>query len=230
MYFQHSREIWSGFPELVPGVLVVDGITSDVTVDRSVAKFSEVAEARLASSSEGELPEIQAWRRAFSRMGLRPTQYRCASESLLRRLRKEQSLPRIHPVIDVCNAISTAFAIPVAVFDLSEIAEYVEVRFAAGDENYLTFSGETEHPDAHEVIFADAAGRAHARRWTNRQSAYSAVRGSTSAVMIVAEAMHASALADIERLTATIADELSAIWSVAVMPTILSPSSPRVEF
>jgi DNA/RNA-binding domain of Phe-tRNA-synthetase-like protein len=230
MYFQHSSEIWRGFPELVPGVLVVDGITSDASVDHRVARLSAIAEARLAGSSEGELPEIQAWRRAFSRMGLKPTQYRCASESLLRRLRKERSLPQIHPVIDVCNAIATAFAIPVAVFDVSEIAEYVEVRFAAGNETYLTFSGETERPEVHEVIFADAAGRAHARRWTNRQSAYSAVRDTTSAVLIVAEAMHSSAHADVERLTATIADELSAVWSVAMKPTILSRSSPRVEF
>src|SRR6266545_3327735 len=132
MYFQHSSEIWRGFPELVPGVLVVDGITGDASVDHRVARLTAIAEARLANSSEGELPEIQAWRRAFSRMGLKPTQYRCASESLLRRLRKERSLPQIHPVIDVCNAIATAFAIPVAVFDVSEIAEYVEVRFAAG--------------------------------------------------------------------------------------------------
>ncbi len=230
MYFQHSSEIWRGFPELVPGVLVVDGITGDASVDHRVARLTAIAEARLANSSEGELPEIQAWRRAFSRMGLKPTQYRCASESLLRRLRKERSLPQIHPVIDVCNAIATAFAIPVAVFDVSEIAEYVEVRFAAGNETYLTFSGETEQPEVHEVIFADAAGRAHARRWTNRQSAYSAVRDTTSAVLIVAEAMHSSAHADVERLTATIADELSAVWSVAVKPTILSRSSPRVEF
>src|SRR5438132_10564816 len=103
-------------------------------------------------------------------MGLKPTQYRCAAESLLRRLRKEGSLPRIHPLIDFCNAVSLAFATPVAVFDIAEIAGGIEVRHAAGDETYLAFSGETEHPAAGEVIFADDAGQAHARRWTNRQS------------------------------------------------------------
>jgi DNA/RNA-binding domain of Phe-tRNA-synthetase-like protein len=214
MYFQHSREIWRDFPELVPGVLFADGITKGVTVGRQVARFNAIAESRLASASEGDLPEIRAWRRAFSRMGLKPTQYRCASESLLRRFRKEKSLPQIHPLIDVCNAISLAFAVPVAVFDVSEIAEYLEVRYAAGDEPYLTFSGEIENPNAGEVIFADAAGRAHARRWTNRQSGYSAVRDTTAAVLIVAEAMHSSALADIQRLTDTIAEELNALWSV----------------
>jgi DNA/RNA-binding domain of Phe-tRNA-synthetase-like protein len=230
VHFQHASDIWASFPELVPGVLVVDGLTRDGAVGRRVAELTAVAEGRLASASEGALPEVQAWRRAFSRMGLKPTQYRCASESLLRRLRKEGSLPTIHPVIDLCNAASAAFAIPVAAFDVSEIAEHLEVRLAAGDETYLSFSGETEHPVVDEVIFADAAGRAHARRWTNRQSARSAVRETTRAVLVVAEAMHDSARSDVERLTARIEDDLSGVGSVAVKPVILSRSAPRVEF
>lgn len=230
MHFQHAGEIWRDFPELVPSVLFAEEIREDVSVGVQVAMFNPIAESRLATTSQGELPEIKAWRRAYSRMGLKPTQYRCASESLLRRFKMEGSLPQIHPLIDVCNAISLAFAIPVAVFDVSGIAEYVKVRYATGDETYLTFSGEIENPDVDEVIFADDAGRAHARRWTNRQSGYSAIRDTTAAVLIVAEAMHSSAPADIQRLTGAIGDELNTIWSVTPKSTILSRSSPRVEF
>ncbi len=230
MYVQHSRDMWRDYPELVPGVLFAKGITADVSVGSRVATFNAIAESRLAHASEGELPEIQAWRRVFSRMGLKPTQYRCAAESLLRRFKKEKSLPRIHPLIDLCNALSLAFAIPVAVFDVSKIAEYLDVRYAVGDESYVTFSCDIEHPDIHEVIFADNAGRAHARRWTNRQSGYSAVRDTTTAVLIVAEAMHGSAVADVQNLTAALADELSAMWSTTPQTAILSQSSPRFEF
>ncbi|HXV92797.1 MAG TPA: phenylalanine--tRNA ligase beta subunit-related protein [Pseudonocardia sp.] len=230
MYFQHSPEIWSDFPELAAGALFADGITPDVSVEDRVAEFAAVAAGRLTGTSEGQLPEIQAWRRAFSRMGLKPTQYRCASESLLRRFKKEQALPRIHPLVDLCNAMSIAFAIPVAVFDVARIAAHVEVRYARGDESYQNFSGEIENPEQHEVVFVDEAGNAHARRWTNRQSGLSAVQDSTSGVLIVAEAMHESAAADVERLTATIADELSAAWSRKPAATVLTPSTPRFEF
>ncbi|TMR88153.1 hypothetical protein EJK15_67825 [Nonomuraea basaltis] len=230
MRFQHSSDIWMDFPELAPGVIFAQGITADASVDDRLAEFGEIAAKRLATASEGELPEIQAWRRAFSKMGLKPTQYRCASESLLRRFRKEGALPRLHPLIDLCNAVSIAYAIPVAVFDLSRISECVEVRYAAGDETYLTFSGETEHPPAGEVIFADAEGRAHARRWTNRQSGHSAIRDTTTDVLIVAEALHGSALADIESLMATLSGELAAVWPVTPEVAILSPSAPRFDF
>jgi DNA/RNA-binding domain of Phe-tRNA-synthetase-like protein len=230
MQFSHSSEIRTDFPELVAGVLFADGITSTASVASRIARFNAIAEARLAASSEGELPEIQAWRRAFSRMGLKPTQYRCASEALLRRFKKEGALPSIHPLIDLCNAISLAFAIPVAALDVAKIEGDLEVRHATGEETYLAFSGETENPDAREVTFADGAGRAHARRWTNRQSAYSAVRDQTTTVLIVAEAMHGSAEADVQALTATLAEELAAVWSIAAKTALLTRSSPGFEF
>src|SRR3954454_18625901 len=134
MHFQHAAAIWRDFPALVPGVLYAENITADQEI--STARYEKTARTRLASGPESELPEIGAWRRAFAAMGLKPTQYRCASESLLRRFRKEGALPRIHPLIDLCNAASLAFAIPVAVFDVSRIADRLEVRYADGSETY----------------------------------------------------------------------------------------------
>ncbi|MEV0625469.1 B3/B4 domain-containing protein [Nonomuraea wenchangensis] len=227
MRFQHSAALWRDFPELVPGVLAARGLHAGVSVDDRLVPYAETAAKRLATATESELPEIQAWRRAFTRMGLKPTQYRCASESLLRRFRKEGALPRLHPLIDLCNAVSIAYAIPVAVFDLSRVAGDLEVRYATGEETYLTFSGDDEHPAPGEVVFADAEGRAHARRWTNRQSGLSAVRPDTADVLIVAEALHETARADVESLMDTLATELTTLWpATSPRPAVLTPSAP----
>jgi DNA/RNA-binding domain of Phe-tRNA-synthetase-like protein len=230
MDFRHSGEIWRDFPELVPGVVFADGITGDVAVSDRVARFTDVARSRLAGATESELPEIQAWRRVFARMGLKPTQYRCASEALLRRFRKDGTLPRLHPLVDVCNAVSLAFAVPVAVFDVAKITGRLEVRYAAGDEDYLTFSGQTEHPGPREVIFADQARQVHARRWTNRQSGLSAVQAATATALIVAEAMHDSASSEVPGLIAAVTAELNAIWSITPAAAMLSQSAPRFTF
>jgi DNA/RNA-binding domain of Phe-tRNA-synthetase-like protein len=225
MYFQHAAAIWRDFPSLVPGVLYAEGITADAAPDPD--HYSKIAQARLADGPESEFPEIQAWRRAFARMGLKPTQYRCAAESLLRRFRKEGSLPRLHPLVDLCNAISLAFAVPVAVLDAAEIAWPLEVRYAAGDEDYLTFGGQTEHPAPGEVIFADRAGQAHARRWTNRQSGRSAVSAATGTVLIVAEALHEQAPSDVLELIDTLTAEIGAAWAAQPSTAVLTPTSPR---
>lgn len=230
MYFEHSAAIWRDFPQLVPGVVYAEGITGDVTATARTGRYADTARSRLAAGPESELPEIRAWRRAFAQLGLKPTQYRCASESLLRRFRREGALPPLHPLVDLCNAISLAFAIPVAVLDTATITGWVQVRYAAGDEEYLTFGGETEHPAPGEAIFCDRAGRAHARRWTNRQSGLSAVRDSTASALIVAEALHESAGADMQRLLAALTGELGALWPVSPAAAVLDRSSPRFRF
>lgn len=200
MRFLYSRYMQQTFPNRVTGVVEVDGIRADVTVAASVADLTSRALKRLDAETEGSFPEIQGWRRAYSTMGLKPTQYRCASEALLRRLRKDGKLPELHPLIDLCNAASVAYAVPIAVFDLDVVAGDLEVRQAKGDETYLAFSGETETPVRDEVIFADEDGFAHARRWANRQSRRSAVSAGTTRALIIAEALHDSGAEDMERL------------------------------
>lgn len=231
MPFSHHPALWAAHPELVPGVLHAHGVRADADASAATGRFEALARQRLAGvESESELPEIQAWRRAFQRMGLKPTQYRCASESLLRRLRKEGVMPRIHPLIDACNAISMAFAIPVAVIDLAQVQGSLQVRHADGSERYLTFGGETEHPEPGEVSFVDGAGNAHARRWTNRQSGLSAVRATTSEVLVVAEALHASAATDVPRLLAAAADVLRELGYKPAASAVLSAQAPSFSF
>ncbi len=230
MLFRHSPDIWRDFPELAAAVVFVTGITECASVDTSLSRLYGIAASRLNGGSESELPEIQAWRRAFSRMGLKPTQYRSASEALLRRFRQDGALPRIHPLVDLCNALSLAFAIPVAVFDVSKVADHLEVRRAVGDETYLTFSGAVEAPEKGEVVFADGAGRCHARRWTNRQSGHSAVGPESRDVLIVAEAMHDKAQDDVGTLVAATSEEIRDIWRCEPRAAVLSASSPQFRF
>lgn len=215
--FRYASEIRSDFPQLHSRALLVDGIDATADPSAEIALLRGIADDRLAAASEGQFPEIQAWRRTFSAMGFKPTQYRCASEALLRRYRKEGLLPALHPLIDLCNAASLAFAIPVAVFDKARIAGAMTVRPADGVESYETFAGEIEHPEPGEVIFADESARAHARRWTNRQSGWSAIRTETTQALIVTEALHETAHVDVAALMSSLAGALASIWPAATM-------------
>lgn len=227
MHFNHTPDIWRDFPQLVPGLLLVDGVDAAADVAARLEPFERRAEARLTGGAESDLPEVQAWRRAYSQMGLKPTQYRSAAEALLRRFRRERTLPQLHPLVDLCNAVSLAFALPIAVFDLDGIDGFVEVRRADGDEDYLAFSGEVEHPDPGEVIFADAARQVHARRWTFRQGRRSTVSAGTRRALIVSEGLHASAAADIPALIDTLAAEITAAWGPPRGRALLSAAAPR---
>ncbi|MFD8254860.1 B3/B4 domain-containing protein [Streptomyces werraensis] len=228
MIFRHAEEVRSAHPGLAAGALHATGVDGTADVEARVADHTARALARLAGGPESRFPEVLAWRRTFARTGLRPTQYRCASESLLRRLRKEGSLPRIHPVVDLCNAVSVAYAVPIAVLDADRITgPLLEVRPAHGDEEYTTFDGRTEHPAPGEVTYADSAGRAHARRWTNRQSGHSAVGDGTRRILVVAEAMHEGGTDTVARVLETLADELGAHWPVTPVTSLLTEEAPE---
>ncbi|SCL73054.1 phosphoenolpyruvate synthase [Micromonospora citrea] len=229
VHFRHSPEIWTAHPGLVAGVLYAEGVGGAPRAALPLDELHAVARERLAGGTEAGFPEIQAWRRTFARTGLAPTRYRCAAESLLRRLRTEGRLPEVHPLVNLGNAVSAAYAIPVGIFDATRIGGGLEVRPARGDERYLTFGGAEERPDPGEVIFADPRGRAHARRWTNRQSGWSAVREDTETVLVVVEAMHDSADRDVPRLLATLADALATGWSATCRTRLLTATSPGFD-
>ena len=230
MYFYHDREIWNQFPQLVPGLMTVDGIHPQVDIEAYIQPFYEQARLRLSRGPESQMPEIAAWRQVYSRMGLKPSKYRSAAEALLRRFKREDDLPRLHPLVDLCNAVSLAAALPVAVFDLGKVAEYVEVRYAKGTEEYLSFSGAIEHPNSGEVIFADAADQVHARRWTFRQSRLSTIQPETGRVLIISEGMHAQAAQDVNAVLDNLDKAIGDLWAAPKNRAILTPDSPRSDF
>lgn len=207
--FAYAPQIARMFPSLVTALAVFEGPAAAAHIAPTVARLERQARDRLAWGSEAEIPAIRAWRAAFAAMGLKPTQYRCAAEALLRRLRKTGALPRVSALVDLGNAVSAAYAVPVASFDLDRISGALTVGPATGRESYLTFGGEIEHPAPGEIIFADGAATAHARRWTNRQSATSAVSPHTRRALVVIEALHPGAEVDVtdalEAVTGTVA-------------------------
>lgn len=229
MYFCHSPQLWQDFPQLVPALLLLDDIQPDMAVDDRLKPLYERARQRLKHSPESQFPEVSAWRRVYAAMGLKPTKYRSAAEALLRRFKREDDLPRLHPLVDLCNAVSLAFALPVAVFDLDQVDSYLEVRYATGRETYLAFDHQLEHPAPGEIIFADAADQVHARRWTFRQSRQSTVSAQTRRALVVSEAMHETGLADEQALLATLAAQITALWGPPRKQAILTAGDPRFE-
>jgi DNA/RNA-binding domain of Phe-tRNA-synthetase-like protein len=227
--FRHSERVWQTFPSLTAAAIVADGIDDGADVVRKVNEHLTMARERAAHVPESDLPAIRAWRRTYAQMGLKPTQFRCAAESLLRRIRTYGDLPRVHPLVDLCNAVSAAHAIPIAVLDLDRIEGDLTVRPATGFETYVSFSGDVEHPVAGEVVYADDAGFAHSRRWVTRQSGRSAIRPSTRRALIVAEAVHDSGETDVRSVLDILTEEIAAAWGAMPSHRELSADHPGME-
>jgi DNA/RNA-binding domain of Phe-tRNA-synthetase-like protein len=109
-------------------------------------------------------PHLVAWREAFRAFGAKPKRYQCSAEALIRRASSGDGLPRINRLVDLYNAVSVQWAVPVGGEDIDRVVGTVRLRFATGDE---PFDG-GEPPKPGEVVWADEAG-VTCRRWNWRQ-------------------------------------------------------------
>jgi DNA/RNA-binding domain of Phe-tRNA-synthetase-like protein len=219
--FRYEASVVERFPLVIGGVIHAGGVCNppaEPTLEAAFRAEQETVRQRLGTTPLSELPSLAAWRRVFRAFGVDPTQYRSAAEALLRRLTKQGELPSISTLVDVANLVSIRYALPVAVFDLAAVRDGLVVTLARGDEPWADLgASETAHPEPGEVVFVDAAGEVHARRWCWRQSAASAVREGTSHILVTVEGNHDGAPTAVAAAT----DDLASLICAYARPTSL---------
>lgn len=198
--FQYHPTILTDYPTIQAGLLYVTGLQNGPTPPDLLEQYTaeQAAISARLPESLADLTSIAAWRTAFRQFGVNPTKYRCAAEALLRRLSKAGDIPSINTLVDIGNLISIRYALPVAIFDWRDVRDTITVRPAVGNERFTELgAAEPVHPEPGEVIFADETDMVLARRWCWRQSAESAARADTTAVLVAIEAQHATGAADV---------------------------------
>jgi DNA/RNA-binding domain of Phe-tRNA-synthetase-like protein len=230
--FQYSQEIIEQFPEVAGGIIVAKGMKNGPTPDALNAAFTaeqQAVMARIGETPLSELPPLAAWRRAFSKFGVKPTQYRSAAEALLRRLTKQGDIPSINTLVDIGNLVSIRYGIPVAVVDMRGFVGGITVHFADGSEQFIELdANEIEHPESGEVVFTDERKIVIARRWCWRQSAESAAREDTVDAVITFESQHMGGQQDVARAGEDLLALLREYAGGEYTMTILTANHPAV--
>jgi DNA/RNA-binding domain of Phe-tRNA-synthetase-like protein len=201
--FQYHPDILARYPRIVGGAILARDVTNGPTPARLQALYQAEQQSvlqRIGSTPLSQIESLAAWRRALRGFGVDPTQYRSASEALLRRLTKKGSIPSINLLVDLGNLVSIRYGLPVAVFERRALQGAVTVHFADGSERYSELGEESDedHPEPGEVVFSDETRLVIARRWCWRQSEPSAAVAQTRECLITIEAQHASGPHDIE--------------------------------
>jgi DNA/RNA-binding domain of Phe-tRNA-synthetase-like protein len=81
----------------------------------------------------------------YKRVGLDPTKTRPSNEALLRRVRKEQPLPRVNSFVDVINWCSVEFQLPYGLYDRRPIRGPITLRLGREGEEYAGIRKDTVH-------------------------------------------------------------------------------------
>lgn len=173
MKFIVEQEIFEKLPNACFGVVMARGIdnrTAYPEIDRLLEESIQAAARSFACRKVKEDPEILPYREAFRALGINPNKYLCSIEALFTRISKGKGMPRINPVVDLGNAVSLKYTLPMGAHDLGGSSEDISIRLARAGDTFLPFGSETEEvPDAGEVIYA-VGHQVRTRRWTWRQS------------------------------------------------------------
>jgi DNA/RNA-binding domain of Phe-tRNA-synthetase-like protein len=139
------------FPGYRAGVVAASGLVNGPSVPLELA-FAPL-----------DHPHLVAWREAFRAFGAKPKRYFCSAEALIRRA---DDFPLINRLVDLYNAVSVRWAVPVGGEDIDRVVGAARLVFATGSE---PFDG-GDPPKPGEVVWADDAG-VTCRRWNWRQGA-----------------------------------------------------------
>ncbi len=232
--FRYDQALLDRFPTIVGGFVLAAGVdngSTSATLQETYTAEQAAVVARLGATPLSQVPALAAWRAAFRRFGVDPTQYRSAAEALLRRLTKTGAIPTINTLVDLGNLVSIRYALPISVIDLRAIPQGIIARLAQGDERFTNL-GESvpEHPAPGEAIFSTPDQLVIARRWCWRQSAESAARDDTTAVLVTIEGHHAAAQADVAAAIQDLTALLPLTARATVQQAILDAARPATPF
>ncbi|MBK4725263.1 MULTISPECIES: B3/4 domain-containing protein [Erwiniaceae] len=131
----------------------------------------DACEAVLAGQPAWAEAHLNAWSDVFRSFGAKPKRTPCSAEALRKRVIKDGSMVPLDPVVDLYNAVSIRYAVPVGGENFAAYAGMPRLVVADGTEIFDTMKdGQpgSESPDEGEVVWRDDIG-VTCRRWNWRQ-------------------------------------------------------------
>ena len=153
--------------------------------------LAEACDCVLAGSPAWAETHLASWSDAYVRFGTKPNRTPCSAQALRKRVLKDGSIPTINPIVDLYNAISLKYAIPVGGENYDSYVGRPFLTIADGTERFDTvMNGEevNDPPVMGEVIWRDDIG-VTCRRWNWRQGTRTRLETATGRMWFILEAL-----------------------------------------
>lgn len=173
MKFSVSSEVFEKLDNVCFGVIVAKGIDNSLVKNDIVEKLDQSikdCEDKFKDTKVKELEGILCYRDAFKELGINPNKFMSSIEAMLTRTSKGKGLPNISPIVDLGNAVSLKYMVPLGAHDIDTLDGDIEVRFSKNGDSFIPLgTEETEILEDGELIYS-AGDNVRTRRWIWRQS------------------------------------------------------------
>ena len=114
---------------------------------------------------------IVCYREAFRQVNINPNKFMCSIEALVSRIAKSKEIPSINPVVDLTNAYSLKYLIPLGAHNIDEFDGDIEFRLGNETDIFVPIGQDIsarEEIGLDEYVYVSGAD-VKTRRWAWRQ-------------------------------------------------------------
>lgn len=202
--FVTEDSFWQLFPQAAIGIVVAEGMkpASEVPaedsaqIEKLLDRANVLAERHLTSDTISENAPVKAWREAYRAFKTKKGA-RCSIENLLKRVLKGKPVGTITPSVDIYNAISLKYALPVGGEDIDAFQGDLRLGITEGGDAFLPL-GEQETDDPTlpgELCYRDDAG-AVCRCWNWRDGVRTALTDDSRNAFLAIECVEPERVGD----------------------------------
>ena len=141
----------------------------DIQVGERALK--EACQAVLDGQPAWAESHLNAWHDVFKAFGAKPKRTPCSADALRKRVLRDGAMATLDPVVDLYNAVSLRYAVPVGGENIAAYSGIPRLVIADGTEAFDTIKEglpAVESPEPGEAIWRDDIG-VTCRRWNWRQ-------------------------------------------------------------
>lgn len=232
-----ESSFWELFPDAAIGVLVVRGLKPAAAVPpedaaavaRLLRDANEQANRHLTSNTISENEAVRVWREAYRRFKTKKGA-RCSIENLLKRVLKGNPVGSITPSVDVYNAISLKYALPVGGEDLDALAGDLRLGITEGGDPFLPIGEDEDDPTLPgELCYRDDEG-AVCRCWNWRDGVRTALSDDSADAFLAIECVEPERMKDCQAAIDRLAELLERyLGATVVVKTLVTRDNPCVE-
>ncbi|MGD8106406.1 B3/B4 domain-containing protein [Pantoea sp. FN0302] len=185
--------------------------------------LEEACKAVLAGQPAWAEAHLSAWADVFRAFGAKPRRTPCSAEALRKRVIKDGTMAALDPVVDLYNAVSIRYAVPVGGENFAAYVGIPQLVVADGTEIFDTMKdGQpgSESPEVGEVVWRDDTG-VTCRRWNWRQGVRTRLSVADSSMWFVLESLPEMPLEELYAAGRMLTDGLEKMMPGARCQTVL---------
>ncbi len=232
MLFRVNKKVFDLFPNVQLGIIVATNLQQKDAVKKA-ADLLEQSQLTLRSSLDAnqlqEHPFILAWNEAFKKCDINPKKYLSSVQALAGRVVKGNQIKSINPLVDLYNAISLKYLLPLGGEDLAQIKGDVELTVAQKNEIPVSLLGQQElyTPEPGEVFYKDENG-AVCCKWNWREASRVKLTENSRDAFFVLEALPPVDLTILTAATNELAWLLQSVCEGTVSYAIVNAQNPQL--